>query len=201
METFINKEQICIRSGKKPELLAFLQEKVEDVDRDDLAALLTAYLELEEVDIEGNRIHPYDEGIYEGKHWEALAPFLDGFVEWSGSCYGEESLFRDIFEDGLYYSITPTVQWENESIKVPHLKKYLVYLDDGHDAFRVPVPAANLEAAKEYVNGNGEIVAIKDVTGEYPIGLENVREALNTHFGETEMALILRTLEITGVAE
>ena len=75
-------------------------------------------------------------------------------------------------------------------------------LHDGHDAFRVPVPAANLEAAKEYVNGNGEIVAIKDVTGEYLINFEHVREALlQNGFDETETALILWTLDFAGVAE
>lgn len=196
MDCWINKENLKIREGKKEELQSFLEEAL-DKKGCTLEELFCSYLHLDEIYFEDEHICLVSEGIYDEAYWKDLAPFLEGFVEWSNV----EGAFRDLFEDGAFRSIAPVVRWENEAIEVPHLKEFLVYLDDGHDAFRVPVPAANLEAAKEYVNGNGEIVAIKDVTGEYPIGLENVREALNTHFGETEMALILRTLEITGVAE
>lgn len=44
------------------------------------------------------------------------------------------------------------------------MKKYMVYMDDGRDCFKAAIPAANEKAARKYVEGNGEVVAIKDVT-------------------------------------
>lgn len=38
---------------------------------------------------------------------------------------------------------------------------YTVYMDDG-DAFKVTIPAVSEAAAKEYVAGNGDVIAIKD---------------------------------------
>ena len=50
--------------------------------------------------------------------------------------------------------------------------------------------------------GNGEIIAVKDVTKEYPIPLVCVADALKVcGFGQTEMDLILRTLSFCEIAE
>ena len=46
------------------------------------------------------------------------------------------------------------------------MKKYMVYMDDGRDCFKAAIPAANEKAARKYVEGNGEVIAIKDVTKE-----------------------------------
>lgn len=82
------------------------------------------------------------------------------------------------------------------------MKKYLVYLDDGMDAYRIAVPAKNEKEAKNYVSGNGEIIAVKDVTEDYPISLAYVQEALkNACFGQTEIDFIIRTLEQTDIAQ
>ena len=82
------------------------------------------------------------------------------------------------------------------------LRKYVVYLDDGELVYKLYVPAVNEEAAKIYCEDNGDIVAVKDVTEEFPISANCVAAALRNYgFGETEMDLILRTLQTTGIAE
>ena len=47
--------------------------------------------------------------------------------------------------------------------------KYLVYLDDGKDIYKLAVPAVSKEAAKAWCFGNGEVIAVKDVTSEFHI--------------------------------
>lgn len=83
------------------------------------------------------------------------------------------------------------------------LKKYFVYLDDGtEDVLKVAVPAKSEEDAREYVNGNGEVIAIRDITDRYPISADLVAKALiNAGFGQTEVDLITRTLQKTDIAE
>lgn len=82
------------------------------------------------------------------------------------------------------------------------LRKYVVYLDDGELIYKLYVPAINEEAAKTYCEGNGDIVAVKDVTERFKIPADCVAAALKNYgFGETEMDLILRTLQITGMTE
>lgn len=82
------------------------------------------------------------------------------------------------------------------------MRKYMVYLDDGEHCYKVAIPAANEKKAREYVAGNGEVIAVKDITADYPIAGEKVRNALyNAGFGEIEMDLILRTLRQTEIAE
>lgn len=82
------------------------------------------------------------------------------------------------------------------------MKKYMVYLDDGELVYKLYVPSINEEAAKTYCEGNGDVVAVKDVTEEFKIASEHVSNALKNYgFGETEMELILRTLQITGITE
>lgn len=39
---------------------------------------------------------------------------------------------------------------------------YYAYLDDGTNTFKVPVPAYSVKEAREYVRGNGDIVAVKE---------------------------------------
>lgn len=80
------------------------------------------------------------------------------------------------------------------------LRKYMVYLDDGESCYKVAIPAKNEKAAREYVAGNGEVIAVKDVTDEYPISLNKVAQALRD-FGDTERDIILRTLQSKGIAE
>ena len=82
------------------------------------------------------------------------------------------------------------------------LKKYIVYLDDGYDCHKIAVPAQSEEDAKEFVEGNGEVIAVKEITEEFPISLDCVANALaGRGFGRIEIDLILRTLARTSIAE
>lgn len=83
------------------------------------------------------------------------------------------------------------------------MRKFFVYLDDGSEnVMKVAIPAKNEKDAREYVSGNGEVIAVKDVTDRYPISLEYVAKALiNAGFGQTETDLITRTLQINDIAD
>lgn len=82
------------------------------------------------------------------------------------------------------------------------MKKYMVYMDDGKNCFKIAVPAKNEKLAREYVKGNGEIIAIKDVTEEFPISSEKIVNALSSaRFGEIEIDLIIRCLQMNSIAE
>lgn len=74
-------------------------------------------------------------------------------------------------------------------------EKFFVYIDDGTSVFRVAIAAISEESAKAQCAGNGEIVAVRNVTEDYPISLDKVRSALKTAgFGEPEMDFICRSL-------
>lgn len=82
------------------------------------------------------------------------------------------------------------------------MKKYMVYMDDGRGCFKDAIPAANEKAARKYVEGNGEVIAIKDVTKDFPISLDKVVQALkNAQFGQIEIDLITRCLSFNDIAE
>lgn len=80
------------------------------------------------------------------------------------------------------------------------MKKYMVYLDDGKGCLKIAVPGNSKQDAKNYVAGNGEIIAIKDITEDFPIDLDKVSEALRrANFGEIEIDLITRCLIINKI--
>ena len=82
------------------------------------------------------------------------------------------------------------------------MKKYMVYLDDGRHCFKAAIPAANEKAARKYVEGNGEVIAVKDITEDFPISLDKVAQALkNAQFGQIEIDLITRCLSFNDIAE
>lgn len=82
------------------------------------------------------------------------------------------------------------------------MKKHMVYMDDGRDCFKAAIPAPNEKAARKYVEGNGEVIAIKDVTQDFPISLDKVVQALkNAQFGQIEIDLITRCLSFNDIAE
>lgn len=82
------------------------------------------------------------------------------------------------------------------------MKKYMVYMDDGRDCFKAAILAPNEKAARKYVEGNGEVIAIKDVTQDFPISLDKVVQALkNAQFGQIEIDLITRCLSFNDIAE
>lgn len=83
-----------------------------------------------------------------------------------------------------------------------NLRKYMVYMEDRDSLYKVAVPAEDEQAARDYVKGNGDVILVKDVTERFKISTDCVAAALKNYgFGETEMDLILRTLQATGIAE
>lgn len=81
-------------------------------------------------------------------------------------------------------------------------KKYFVYVDDGVRVFRIAIIAVSEDEARALCAGNGEIIAVRDVTELYPISLNKVLEALrNAGFGAAEMNFIARALTEFDIAE
>ena len=81
-------------------------------------------------------------------------------------------------------------------------KKYFVYVDDGTVVFRVAVAAPDEKAAAAFCEGNGEIVAVKDVTDAWHIDVRRVSKALlDAGFSGTEHDFIVRLCTEFGVAE
>lgn len=75
------------------------------------------------------------------------------------------------------------------------MKKYMVYLDDGRDAYKIAVPATSEKMARKYVEGNGEVIAVRDVTKDYPISEYETADALlKGGMGRIEVDFILRAL-------
>lgn len=81
-------------------------------------------------------------------------------------------------------------------------RKYFVYLDDGRDVFKIAIAAVSEEAAKAWCAGNGEVIAVCDVTEDYPISADKVRDALRKAcFGEFEQDFIVRALTEFEIVE
>lgn len=71
------------------------------------------------------------------------------------------------------------------------MKVYEVILDTREEAFKVFVPAKDEEAAKKYVEGNGEVVRMKEA--DIWIDPNKVRQALvKDGFGDIEADVVMR---------
>ena len=82
------------------------------------------------------------------------------------------------------------------------MKKYMVYLDDGKNVYKLAIPAKDEKTAREYVKGNGEVIAVKEVTTKDLISAEKVAQALkNADFGEYEIDFITRALQEVNICE
>lgn len=75
-------------------------------------------------------------------------------------------------------------------------------MDDGRDCFKCAIPAVNEKAARKYVEGNGEVIAVKDVTADFPISASKVADALlQAGFGIEETNFITRCLQVNDIAD
>lgn len=78
------------------------------------------------------------------------------------------------------------------------MKAFFVYIEDGHDVFKVIVPAIDEEDARNYVSGNGEVILVKEAhvqIDQYKLG-----EVLhNGGFSALEADLISRVLMRVGL--
>jgi len=78
------------------------------------------------------------------------------------------------------------------------MRAYEAIIDDGQDVFKVTRCAESEEAFRDLYGGNGEIVRIKDITDETPIGLGRLEQVLVAGgFGRQETAIILSTMRET----
>ena len=76
---------------------------------------------------------------------------------------------------------------------------YDMYMDDGHNTFKVTVPAFSKKDAKEYVEGNGEVVAIKPSELQ-DIDLNCLADTLKqSGWGQQEIDVITRALAQIGL--
>lgn len=79
-------------------------------------------------------------------------------------------------------------------------KIYEVYMDDGHDCFKVTVPAQTKQGAIDYVNGNGEIIAIRESENLRDIDVDCLAETLRLNsWGQMEIDVITRLITICGL--
>ena len=78
------------------------------------------------------------------------------------------------------------------------LHVYTVYMDDG-DAFKVTILAESEAAAKEYVAGNGDVIAVKDAPLQ-DIDTRCLADTLRrSGWGQMEIDVITRTLAAVGL--
>lgn len=75
------------------------------------------------------------------------------------------------------------------------MKVYEVIIESGNDVFKTLIPAKNTKDVEKQVQGNGEIVRIKDVTDKYPISINFIHEQLLGKIGEAELTIITRVLQ------
>lgn len=82
------------------------------------------------------------------------------------------------------------------------MRIFAVYADDNDHVYKLFIPGENEEFAREYANGIGEIVMVKDVTDEFNISSYSVQRALTNHgFSEREIDVIVRALSFVGITE
>lgn len=82
------------------------------------------------------------------------------------------------------------------------MKKFMVYLEDRDDVYKLAIPAKDEKSAREYTQGNGEVIAVKEVTSEYAISAEKVAQALeNANIGKYEIDFITRALQEINICE
>ncbi len=76
---------------------------------------------------------------------------------------------------------------------------YEVYMDDGREVFKVTVPAETQAAAKKYVSGNGDVIAVKDSPLQ-DIHTGCLADTLRRNgWGQMEIDVITRTLAAVGL--
>lgn len=82
------------------------------------------------------------------------------------------------------------------------LRKYVVYLEDEEFVYKVYVPAENEQGAKDFCQGNGEVLLAKDITETMVINNDDVEAALLQYgFTADKIQLIKWTLQTTGIAD
>jgi hypothetical protein len=84
------------------------------------------------------------------------------------------------------------------------MKVYEIILEDGNNVYKVFIPAESEKKAREYVQGNGEIVRCKlsDDYNTNKISCDKVASALLlSNFGQPEIDIITRALTTMGLVD
>ena len=80
------------------------------------------------------------------------------------------------------------------------LSVYDVYIDDGMNCSKIIVPAESETKAREYVKGNGEVVAIRKDPIAQDIDTDCLAQTLKDNgWGQVEISIIVRALEYVGL--
>lgn len=86
--------------------------------------------------------------------------------------------------------------------KVTQLKKFMVYIDDGDSCYKFAVPAVDEKDARNFVAGNGEIIAVKEVGEDYTINQVDIISTLErAGFDQHTVDFINRALYRVGIIE
>ena len=81
-------------------------------------------------------------------------------------------------------------------------KKFFVYIDDGDAVYRIAIAAACEDSARIQCEGNGDVIAVRDVTDDHPIDIDRVSRVLkNGGFSDCERDFMVRLLAEFGIAE
>lgn len=84
-------------------------------------------------------------------------------------------------------------------MKKNNMTVYAVYLDDGEFCYKIVVPAFTKEDAIKYVEGNGEVIAIKEPEVQ-DIDITNLAITLKSNgWGQLEIDIITRALMQVGL--
>ena len=85
------------------------------------------------------------------------------------------------------------------------IRKYMVYVETRNDVFKIAIPAESKKDAVKFAEGNGEVVAVKDITDEVKIPICVVVDALESYtlckLDQTRIDLIMRTLLDCGLCD
>lgn len=85
-------------------------------------------------------------------------------------------------------------------MKKMKMNVYDVYMDDGRDCFKVTVPAVSEKNARDYVEGNGEVISIRLNPILQDINIECLAETLEANrWGRLEIDVITRALIMCGL--
>ena len=78
---------------------------------------------------------------------------------------------------------------------------YDVYTDDGHDCYKLTIPAESVKAAELAAQGCGEIIRTKENPIIQDIDTEALADTLfHAHWGQLEIDVITRALAAVGLA-
>ena len=79
------------------------------------------------------------------------------------------------------------------------LTVYNVYTEDRDNVYKMTIPAEDKKAALKYVEGNGDLVAIKEAELQ-DIDIDYLARYLKSGgYGQAEIDVITRTLQICGL--